>query len=185
MVRGGGGGEARGAGAVGMSAVGTGAVGADAAGGLAGGADDGRPLGRPVPTDVRSLLVRADAELRAAYAADDAATRFVHAHLAALRSAAAVVALRGRPTGRRSRGSVWELVERVEPALSGWSSYFAGGAHLRAAVDAGRFDAVDEQRAAELVRCAEDFRDEVGMLVDPHAGFGMRSGAADGRRRAG
>ena len=47
--------------------------------------------------------------------------RYVAAHLAALRAAAAIVAARPAPgTGRRRRGpsSVWELLPRVEPALS-------------------------------------------------------------------
>ncbi|CPU65859.1 Uncharacterised protein [Mycobacteroides abscessus] len=38
-------------------------------------------------------------------------------------------------------------------------------------MDAGRIDEVDPRRADELVACAEDFRDEVAMLVDPDAGF--------------
>ena len=44
-------------------------------------------------------------------------------------------------------------------------------APLRAAVDAGRPEQVEAARADELLACAEDFRDEVAMLVDPQAGF--------------
>ncbi|GAA4853582.1 hypothetical protein GCM10023221_36920 [Luteimicrobium xylanilyticum] len=131
----------------------------------------------PAPVEAFRLLSRADHELAAAYAATDPAERFVHAHLAALRSAAAVVALRGRPSGRRSGRSVWALVEVVEPELAAWSVYFAGGARTRAAIDAGRFDVVDAARAEELVRCAEDFRDEVGILVDPAATFSLLPGS--------
>ncbi|MGC5168252.1 SAV_6107 family HEPN domain-containing protein [Luteimicrobium sp. DT211] len=131
----------------------------------------------PAPVEALRLLARADHELVAAYAAADPAERFVHAHLAALRSAAAVVALRGRPAARRASRSVWSLVEVVEPGLAPWSVYFAGGARTRAAIDAGRFDAVDAGRAEELVRCAEDFRDEVGMLVDPGAAFSLVPGS--------
>jgi len=130
----------------------------------------------PVPVEALRLLSRADHELAAAYSATDPADRFVHAHLAALRAAAAVVALRGRPAGRRTGRSVWALVEAVEPELASWSVYFAGGARTRAAIDAGRFDVVDAARADELVRCAEDFRDEVGMLVDPTATFSLLPG---------
>jgi hypothetical protein len=131
----------------------------------------------PVPAEVARLLGRADGELTAAHAASDVAERFVHAHLAALRAAAALVALRGKPGGRRASRSVWDLVEAVEPSLAGWTGYFAGGARTRAAIDAGRFDVVDGRRADELLRCAEDFRDEVGLLVDPRAGFGGLSAA--------
>jgi hypothetical protein len=132
-----------------------------------------RRIVAPVSTEVLRLLMRSDAELDAAHRASDASARFVHAHLAALRAAAALLALRGRPSGRRTRRTVWALVEVVEPGLSGWTSYFAGGASTRAAIDAGRFDTVDATRADELVRCAEDFRDEVGILVDPDASFGV------------
>lgn len=135
-----------------------------------------QPARVPVPAEVARLLARSDAELTSAYAAADASDRFVHAHLAALRAAAAIVALRGRPRVRGSR-SVWALVEAVEPGLAGWAGYFAGGARARAAIDAGRFDAVDARRSDELVRCAEDFRDEVGLLVDPEATFGRATAA--------
>jgi hypothetical protein len=121
--------------------------------------------------DVARLLARADAEIIAANLAADPAERFVHAHLGALRAAAAVVALRGRPSARARARSVWDLLAVVEPGLAAWSVYFAGGARIRAAVDAGRFDAVDPRRAEEIMVCAEDFRDEVAMIIDPDAGF--------------
>jgi len=124
-----------------------------------------------VAPDVARLLARADAELVAAGLTADPAERFVHAHLGALRAAAAVVALRGRPSPRSRARSVWDMLALVEPGLSAWSVYFAGGARVRAAVDAGRFDAVEARQADEIMACAEDFRDEVAMLVDPDAEF--------------
>lgn len=124
-----------------------------------------------VSPEVASLLARADAELVAATLATDAADRFLHAHLAALRAAAAVVALRGRPSPRSRARTVWDMLALVEPGLAAWSGYFAGGARLRAALDAGRPVEVDPARADELVVCAEDFRDEVAMLVDPETTF--------------
>ncbi|WP_338403864.1 SAV_6107 family HEPN domain-containing protein [Cellulosimicrobium arenosum] len=134
-----------------------------------------------MPVDARRAIARADAELAAAAVADDPAERFVHAHLGALRAAAAVVVLRGRPARARSR-SVWDLLADVEPELAPWSVYFASGARVRAAVDAGRFDVVDARRADELLACAEDFRDEAAMLVDPDTGFarlpGVRTAAS-------
>lgn len=123
-----------------------------------------------VPVDVRRILARADAELVAAALASDPAERFVHAHLGALRAAAAVVALRGRTERRGRARPVWDQLADAEPSLAAWSVYFASGARVRAAVDAGRSD-VDPRRADELMACAEDFRDEVAMLVDPDAGF--------------
>ncbi|GAB4085088.1 hypothetical protein GCM10028784_17180 [Myceligenerans cantabricum] len=129
---------------------------------------------RPVPPGVRALLRRADAELAQAHAAPDADDRFRHAHLAAIRAAAAVLALRGRPPARSGARTVWEMLSRVEPDLAPWSGYFASGAPLRAAVDAGRAGEVGGARADELVACAEDFRDEVAMLADPDAAFAHR-----------
>src|ERR1700678_2366520 len=66
-----------------------------------------------------------------AEAADESApgARYVTAHLAALRAAAAVVAARGEPVSRRRKPhSVWELLPQVEPALTEWAGFFAGGA---------------------------------------------------------
>jgi len=131
-----------------------------------------------VDPEVDRLLARSDAELSAAAAADDAAERFEHAHLAALRAAAAVVALRGRPSPRSGARSVWDMLALVEPDLAPWAGYFASGARLRAAIDAGHGEQVAPRRAAELVACAEDFRDEVGILVDPEGGFALRLHAA-------
>lgn len=129
---------------------------------------------RLVPPGVRALLRRADAELAQAHATADPDDRFRHAHLAAIRSAAAVLALRGRPPARAGARTVWEMLAQVEPGLAPWSGYFASGAPLRAAVDAGRAGQVPASRADELVACAEDFRDEVAMLADPDTTFAHR-----------
>jgi len=91
-----------------------------------------------VPASVTRLLGLADAELAEAAATSDPDERFRHAHLAALRSAAAVVDLRGRPAPRSGARTVWEMLALVEPTLASWSVYFAAGARLRAALDAGR-----------------------------------------------
>jgi hypothetical protein len=85
--------------------------------------------------------------------------RYVGAHLAALRAAAAIVAARAEPTGpRRKRPqSVWELLPRVEPALSEWAAFFAAGAGKRAAAEAGLPRAVSGREADELLRDAATF----------------------------
>jgi hypothetical protein len=84
----------------------------------------------------------------------------VAAHLAALRAAAAVVAARPQPGagGRRKRPrSVWELLPRVEPALSEWAAFFAAGAGKRAAAEAGLPRAVTLREADDLLRDAGTF----------------------------
>jgi hypothetical protein len=94
-------------------------------------------------------------------AADESApgARYVMAHLAALRAAAAVVAARGEPgkPRRRKPHSVWELLPQVEPALTEWAAYFAAGAGKRAAAEAGLPRAASAREADDLLRDAETF----------------------------
>jgi hypothetical protein len=120
----------------------------------------------PLPATAVDLMARADAELLAAQFSSEAGERFVHAHLASLRAAAAVLAVRGRPTGRRAVRTVWEMLAAVAPEVESWSVYFAAGAAGRRAVEAGRSDAVDAPRAEEVLCAAEDFLDEVRALLD-------------------
>ncbi|BDZ43854.1 hypothetical protein GCM10025865_31530 [Paraoerskovia sediminicola] len=127
--------------------------------------------GAPLSRDVTRLLARADAELVAASRATDASDRFRHAHLGALRAAAAVVTLKGRPSTRSRLRTVWQMLSHVEPELARWAQYFEGSAAERAAIDTGRALTTEMSRADELVACAEDFRDEVAMLIDPGARF--------------
>jgi hypothetical protein len=116
-----------------------------------------------------SLVQRAEAELVAAQFSPEPWERFSHAHLAALRAGAAVVAERGRPGGRRAPRTVWEMLDAVAPELSRWSGYFAGGAGLRSAIEAGRFEAVSADRAEQALCAAEDLLDEVRGLLEASA----------------
>lgn len=126
-----------------------------------------------VPSASVALLARSDAELVAAQFAPESWERFVHAHLAALRAAAAVVAAHGRPSGRRAPRNVWDMISAVAPELSGWAARFAAGARTRTAIEAGRFDAVTTEMAESLLCDAEDFVDEVrALLSDGAAGSG-------------
>ena len=86
--------------------------------------------------------------------------RYVAAHLAALRAAAAVVAARPAPgtaSRRKAPRSVWELLPRVEPALAEWAAFFAAGAAKRGAAEAGLPGAVSTCEADDLLRDAETF----------------------------
>lgn len=119
----------------------------------------------PVPARARTLFARADAELVAAQFSPEPWERFTHAHLAALRAGAGVVAARGVPGGRRAPRTVWAQLDVAAPELTRWSTYFAAGAVLRSAVDAGRFSAVSEERAEEVLCAAEDFVDAARALL--------------------
>ncbi|GAA2728566.1 SAV_6107 family HEPN domain-containing protein [Cellulomonas aerilata] len=120
----------------------------------------------PLPQSAVDLLRRADAELLAAQFSAAPDETFSHAHLAALRAAAAVLAVRGRPTGRRAPRTVWDMLTAVAPEAGDWSTYFAAGAPIRRAIEAGRFDAVDADHAEATLCAAEDFLDEVRALLE-------------------
>lgn len=85
--------------------------------------------------------------------------RYATAHLAALRAAAAVLAVRAQPVpNRRNRlTSVWALLTRVAPDLAEWATFFAAGAAKRAAAEAGIPRVVSAREADDLVRAAEQF----------------------------
>jgi hypothetical protein len=107
-----------------------------------------------------ALLESARQGLAEAAGEANAGTRYVAAHLAALRAAAAIVAARpapGSPPRRKLPRSVWELLPRVEPALAEWAAFFAAGARKRAAAEAGLPRAVSPREADDLLRDAETF----------------------------
>ena len=123
-------------------------------------------LTRPgVPSNALELLDRARAGLETAALTAEPGPRYVAGHLAALRAAAAVLAVRGRP--RRTGGalSVWHVLPRVAPELSEWAAFFAAGAARRSAIDAGRADVVRTREADDLVRDAGAFVDVVAEVL--------------------
>ncbi len=126
----------------------------------------------PIPVATAQLLRRADAELLAARFAADPDDRFVHAHLAALRAAAALVAAWGVPSKRRGPRAVWELLARTAPEFEGWTAYFAAGAPLRADVEAGVTGVVSDARAGEVLATAEDFVDEIRIALEEASASG-------------
>jgi hypothetical protein len=132
-----------------------------------------RPRCRVAPSAL-ALLESARVGLAAAEGESSAGSRYVAAHLAAIRAAAAVVAARAEPStsSRRKRPqSVWELLPRVEPALHEWAAFFAAGAAKRAAAEAGLPRAVSAREADELLRDAETFlslaENALGVAAQP------------------
>jgi len=112
----------------------------------------------PMPRSALSLLAQASATLADAERQPAAADRYAGAYLAALRAAAAVVAARGRPDGRRRRPlSVWALLTSLAPELREWAAFFAACSHTRAAVQAGVTRLVTDRDADDLVRQAAQF----------------------------
>ena len=118
------------------------------------------PMPSRVPAAALSLLRTARQGLAEAEAEADTGTRYIGAHLAALRAAAAIVAARGEPATaarRRRPRSVWELLPQVEPALAEWAAFFAASAAKRAAAEAGLPRAASAQEAEDLLRDASTF----------------------------
>ena len=119
-------------------------------------------IGRvPVPASALELLAGSDAELVAASLAGEAAERFLHAHLSAVRAGAALLRVTGRPPRRRTVRTVWDMVAVVAPDLAHWARLFADNAAARSAIEAGRTRVVDDLRAERALCAAEDFHSAV------------------------
>ena len=130
---------------------------------LNGPASDVHPVLRrsAAPPAALDLLTQAHQGLAEAAALETANERFATAHLAALRTAAAVLAVRGRPeTSARLRArirSTWEVLPEIAPELAEWSALFAAGAERRARAEAGIAGAATCRDADDLLRAAAMF----------------------------
>jgi len=133
----------------------------------------GSPPRSPAPaprSNMPALLARARSVLDEAERSESAADRFCLAHLAALRTAAVVIAERGRPAGSRRRlVSVWVVLQGLVPEYDTWTSFFAAGATVRSAVEAGAVSAVSTRMADDQLRAAREFlalvEDSLGLLA--------------------
>ncbi|MFJ8627330.1 SAV_6107 family HEPN domain-containing protein [Kitasatospora sp. NPDC093550] len=125
----------------------------------------GRPAGRDVhpvlrriaaPPGALDLLADAHRTLARARVLDDPLERYATAHLAALRTVAAVLAVRGRPEKnprrRKAIRSAWEVLPEVAPELAEWALYYGAGARRRAAAEAGIRGAASARDADDLIR---------------------------------
>ena len=116
-----------------------------------------------VPAATFAYLTRSAASLREAITSDDVGMRYAHAHVAALRATAALLAARARPApasarrGRPVQRNAWVLLAEVAPEFAEWATFFAAGASKRAAAEAGSTRAVTEREADDLVRDADRF----------------------------
>ncbi len=114
-----------------------------------------------IPAASFAYLERAAASLREAVISTDVGLRYAHAHIAALRATAALLAARAEPQlprrGRAPQRNAWVLLAQVAPEFSEWAGFFASGAAKRAAAEAGSRRAVSEREADDLVRDADRF----------------------------
>ncbi|EYT80622.1 hypothetical protein CF54_24435, partial [Streptomyces sp. Tu 6176] len=125
---------------------------------LTGPASDVHPVLRraTAPPAALDLLAQARSGLEEAAVLPTPNERYATAHLAALRTAAAVLAARARPeTGSRRRArirSAWEVLPEIAPELTEWSALFASGARRRALAEAGVRGAAGHRDADDLMR---------------------------------
>jgi hypothetical protein len=126
-----------------------------------------RTMTSPIPQGVATLLGQARTTWAEAALESRPAERYRAAHIAALRAAAALLALRARPaaTIRRRPTSAWVLLDQLAPELAEWSAYFADSAVRRAAIEAGSLTAVTERDADDLLRAAGEFVAIVDRMV--------------------
>ncbi|MEE1745975.1 MULTISPECIES: SAV_6107 family HEPN domain-containing protein [unclassified Streptomyces] len=138
---------------------------------LTGPASDVHPVPRrtTAPPAALDLLAQARTGLDEAAVLDVPNERYATAHLAALRTAAAVLAARARPeTSKRRRErirSAWEVLPEIAPELTEWSALFASGAPRRARAEAGIPGAATRRDADDLLRDAAMFLRLVERLL--------------------
>src|SRR5438128_949543 len=120
----------------------------------------------PIPPSVSALLGQARTTWAEAVLEPRAAEKYRSAHVAALRAAAALLAMRALPAAMRRRPtSAWVLLDQLAPELAEWSAYFADSAVRRAAIEAGSVSAVTERDADDLLRAAGEFIAIVDRMV--------------------
>ena len=125
---------------------------------------DNQPLSAPEPA--LTLLSQAERGLADAELDPVPAQRFAMSYLAALRAAAALLAVRGRPHRGRSRPmSVWTLLPTVAPELQEWATFFAAWSDTRESVQAGITRVVSIRAADDLVRQTGQFVDLVTRAI--------------------
>jgi hypothetical protein len=114
-----------------------------------------------IPAATFAYLDRAASSLREAITSTDIGMRYAHAHVAALRATAALLAARARPvpggSRRKPQRNAWVLLTEVAPEFTEWAAFFSAGAGKRAAAEAGSRRAVTEREADDLVRDADRF----------------------------
>jgi hypothetical protein len=135
------------------------------------------------PPAALDLLAQAHHGLDEAVTLSTPNEQYCTAHLAALRTAAAVLAVRGRPeASERSRKrirSAWEVLPEAAPELAEWCALFASGARRRARAEAGIQDAASQRDADDLIRAAGIFLRLVERLLSLQPPLPMADEAAE------
>lgn len=121
-----------------------------------------------IPRAADDLLMSARRSLTEASIATSPGERYAAAHLAAIRAAAAVLAARSRSSKRARVRSVWVVLPQVAAEFTEWASFFAAGAHKRAAAETG-LACISYREADDLMRDVDDFVARVAQYLGlPH-----------------
>lgn len=137
---------------------------------------------RVVPVRARELLGRADSLLAQASCVSsgrsssgrvtpsDAAEMFRLAYVAAVRGAAAVLAVGGAVggpgVGRSRSRNAWVMLSARSPEFLAWAEYFSAHSSARAAIEAGITSNVGADRAEVLLAETRRFLDDVEAYLD-------------------
>lgn len=122
----------------------------------------------PVAGTVLDLIERTRIGLLQACHAESAEERYRLAHLAALRAAAAVLAVDARRSRRSGPRNVWAVLPGAAPELAEWAAFFESTAKRRSQVERGVL-LMTTREADDLVRQVEAFLE----LVLAHLGLPM------------
>lgn len=145
-----------------------------------------RRTGRAVPPHLRSpraveLLGRADSLLSEALCVEESlpGERFRLAYIAAVRGAAAVLAVSSPARPRRGASrSVWVQLAAVDDGWRAWAGHFEQYSATRQAVEAGITSRVDGPLAQDAMKAVREFLDAVETHVN--GGDAMEGGDEDG-----
>lgn len=113
-----------------------------------------------------ALLARGLATAAAAGQERETRWGYATAHLAAIRVAAAVLAVRGKPKRGRGAVNVWAGLRAVAPELSVWVQYFEASARCRAVIESGRAVEVTTEQVTDLLANVAAFHADVSFLLD-------------------
>lgn len=105
----------------------------------------------------RALLKRAHRELDDALTQRSLREKFIRAHMAALRAAAAALALSPPETKRGKVKSAWVQLAELGPQWAPWVEFYTASAQTRAAIEAGLLREIAERDVEQAVQVASQF----------------------------
>lgn len=121
-----------------------------------------------LPIALRADLQRIESTLLEAELAERPSDRYLAAQLAALRIGALIVRLRSAQV--RFPSHLWSLVTAVAPEFGEWAAFFAATETKREAVRSGATTIVSEREAADLLRDAGLFYQQLHTRLTAQAG---------------